>query len=65
MAFYLPHCSQVLVVETSLERTLQSASAKLGEEVVALRTSQGATMDDVSLLRWVVLSTSPRPRAAM
>lgn len=47
---------KVLVVETSLERTLQSASAKLGEEVVALRTSQGATMDDVSLLRdWDVV----------
>ena len=41
----------MILVGPSLEETLQAASTKLGEEVVALQSVKGATIDDVSLLR--------------
>jgi len=34
-----------------LEETLQLATAKLGEEVVELRSQAGAVIDDTSVLR--------------
>lgn len=50
--FELPtNLFQVILCGSTLEETLERASSKLGEEISELRSSRGAVIDSISLLR--------------
>lgn len=53
------------MVGASLEETLQQASIKYGEDVVELRSAKGGVIDDITILRQVLIhmhSHGPKTR---